>query len=198
MGRAADPSRRTLLVFCLGLAVLLGAPRHASADPAEVRRHLLAGVEAFQAGRYETALIEFRVVGRSPSPPADLAFYLGPTLHKLGRHAEAAEVLLAVPAPRELLAELYLGQALYQQRLFLAAREVFVGLRGRGLGPRLEGVVDRYVGLVEALYAAAPPIVVAGVYETAAVRELAAGRSRLAALYRREAAEIRQRAGDRR
>jgi hypothetical protein len=149
-------------------------------------------VQAFQSGRYEAALVEFRFVERAGAPP-DLGFYLGPTLHKLGRHAEAAEVLLALAEPRDTLAELYLAQALYQQRLFLAARRSFAGLRGR-LGPRLDAVAERYVALIDGLYAAAPPASVASFYLLGATREGAEGRPRLAELFQREAEEVRTRA----
>src|ERR1051326_7072843 len=70
-------------------------------------RHLLAGVRAFKDGRYEEALVELRVVARAPDAPADLAFYLGPTLYKLARYREALGVFASSRAAPDALTDFY-------------------------------------------------------------------------------------------
>jgi len=137
-----------LIALCLGLC----ASGLAAADATP--GHLLAGVRAFKEGRYEEALVELRVVARSPGAPADLAFYLGPTLYKLGRHREAISVFVTSRAPRDALSDFYLGQAYYQARLYRKARGVFAGLRARGLGPALDAAAGRYLDSIDAAYRA--------------------------------------------
>src|SRR5438132_2378176 len=115
--------------------IALGAS--ARADDS-TQRHLLAGVRAFKAQHYEEALVEFRVVQRASDAPADLAFYLGPTLVKLGRDREAIAVFVASTAPRDALTDFYLGEAYYHERMYRKARATFAALRANGLGPVLD------------------------------------------------------------
>lgn len=134
--------------------VALAVP--ARADDDSTTRHLLAGVRAFKDARYEDALVELRVVQRAPDAPADLAFYLGPTLVKLGRDREAIAVFVTSRAPRDALSDFYLGEAYYHASLYRKARAVFAGLRSRGLGPVLDEAAARYVAAVDAVYLAPP------------------------------------------
>jgi len=125
-------------------------------DGGATARHLQAGVEAFRDGRYDDALVELRVVQRARDAPPDLAFYLGPTLVKLGRDREAIAVFVASTAPRDLLADFYLGEAYYHERMYRKARATFAGLRAHGLGPVLDDAAGRYVARVDAVYDRAP------------------------------------------
>lgn len=143
---------RTLCCFL----IVLGISARADADEAATSRHLLAGVRAFKAARYEEALVELRIVARAPDAPSDLAFYLGPTLYKLGRYRESIAAFMTSRAPRDALSDFYLGEAYYQQKLFRKAHQVFAALRTRGLGPALDEAAARYVAAVETLYKAAP------------------------------------------
>jgi hypothetical protein len=136
----------SLAILCLGCAL-------AYADTATAR-HLTAGVQAFKNGRFDEALVELRVVERAADAPDDLAFYLGPTLVKLGRDREALGVLLRSRAARDALTDFYLGEAYYHLRLYRKAREVFAGLRSRGLGPALDEAATRYVRAVDEAYVA--------------------------------------------
>ena len=138
---------RWLGIVCVIIA--LAVPAHA--DDA-TNRHLLAGVRAFKAHDYETALVELRVVQRAPDAPADLAFYLGPTLVKLGRDREAIDVFVASKAPPDALADFFLGEAYYHAKLYRKARGVFAQLRERGLGPALDEAAARYVAAVDNAY----------------------------------------------
>src|ERR1044071_1503801 len=134
----------------------LGESGGVRADDSATARHILIGVRAFKAGRYDEALVELRVVARAPDAPPDLAFYLGPTLYKLQRHDEALSVFIASRAAPDPVTDFYLCQTYYQLRLFRKARAVFAALRARGLGPALHDAAGRYVAAVDAAYQTAP------------------------------------------
>lgn len=138
------------------LLAVVGLAAPARADDSTTARHLLAGVRAFKDARYEDALVELRVVQHAPDAPADLAFYLGPTLVKLGRDREAIDVFVTSRAPRDTLTDFYLGEAYYHAALYRKARGVFVALRAQGLGPVLDAAAARYVEAVDAIYQAPP------------------------------------------
>jgi tetratricopeptide (TPR) repeat protein len=125
--------------------------------------HLLDGVRHFREGRYAEALVEFRVIEKAPDAPPDLAFYLGPTLYKLGRFEEALKVFVRAPE-RDALTDFYLGQTYYQLKLYRKAREVFVALRSRGLGPKLAEAAGRYVAEVDRAYQSPPSDAVVDAY----------------------------------
>src|SRR5262249_44064137 len=133
--RVRRPLVRHVIVAIAVAVVAAVAP--ARGDDGGTARHLLAGVRAFKDGRYEEALVELRVGARAPDAPADLAFYLGPTLYKLGRYRDALDVFVSSSAPADALTDFYLGQTYYQLRLYRKARALFAALRTRGLGPAL-------------------------------------------------------------
>ena len=154
----------TARILCAAIAALAalglapGGSGPLRADDAATARHLLLGVRAFKAERYDEALVELRLVARSADAPADLAFYLGPTLYKLQRYDEALGVFAASRAAPDALTDFYRGQTYYQLRLFRKARAVFAELRARGLGPALHDAAGRYVALVDAAYQTPPAI----------------------------------------
>lgn len=168
---------------------------HARADdarpaaPSAVGRHLLTGVRAFKDGRYEEALVELRIVARAPDAPADLAFYLGPTLYKLGRYREALATFAASRAAPDALTDFYQGETCYQLKLYRKARAVFAGLRTRGLGPVLDEAAARYVDLIDAAYQAAPATSTIDYYVDQGL-ELAGGNPVVAAEYLDEARQV--------
>jgi tetratricopeptide (TPR) repeat protein len=141
--------------LCVAIAVLV-AGAELRADDTTTVRHLLLGVRAFKAERYDEALVELRLVARRPDAPADLAFYLGPTLYKLGRHDEALAVFAGSRAAPDALTDFYRGQTYYQVRLYRKARAVFAALRARGLGPALDDAAGRYIAAVDAAYQVPP------------------------------------------
>lgn len=140
------------------MLIALGISGELRADGAATARHLLQGVRAFKAEHYDEALVELRMVARAPDAPANLAFYLGPTLYKLQRYDEALQVFAASSAPRDALTDFYVGQTYYQLRLFRKARAVFSELRASGLGPALREAAGRYLAIVDAVYQAPPPV----------------------------------------
>ncbi len=146
----------TSLGLCVALGLALGGSRELRADDGATARHLLLGVRAFKAEHYVEALVELRLVARAPDAPADLAFYLGPTLYKLQRYDEALAVFVGSRGVPDALTAFYLGQTYYQLRLFRKARAVFAELRARDLGPTLHDAAGRYVAAVDAGYQTAP------------------------------------------
>ena len=148
---------RLWIGIALAVALAVAAPARAdSGDDGATAAHLLAGVHAFRDGNYEEALVELRVVARAPDAPADLAFYLGPTLYKLGRYREALAVFVTSKAAPDPLTDFYLGQTYFQLNLFRKARGVFAGLHARGIGPVLDAAAARYLDTIDAAYSAAP------------------------------------------
>ena len=144
-------------VLCVAL-IALAVSGELRADGAGTARHLLQGVRAFKAERYDEALVELRMVARAPDAPANLAYYLGPTLYKLQRYDEALRVFVGSSAARDALTDFYLGQTCYQLRLFRKARTVFGELRASDLGPALREAAGRYLAIVDAVYRAPPPV----------------------------------------
>lgn len=57
----------------------------------EATKHNLAGIEAYRAGRWETARQEFSTAVHLDPTLAEAHFNLALTLHRLGEHAEAAK-----------------------------------------------------------------------------------------------------------
>ena len=137
------------VVWALCAVIALGVS--ARADDS-TRRHLLAGVRAFKAQHYEEALVELRVVQLAADAPADLAFYLGPTLVKLGRDREAIDVFVTSSVAADPLADFFLGEAYYHTKLYRKARGTFAALRARGLGPALDEAAARYIAAIDAAY----------------------------------------------
>jgi tetratricopeptide (TPR) repeat protein len=179
------------------LALLWSSLTSAAAwgDETSTSARLMAGVRAFQGGDYERALAQFRAVARAADAPADLAFYLGPTLYKLARYEEALEVFADAPAPLDPLTELYLAQTRYQLHLYRGARASFQAARAHGLGPRLDGLTGAYLATIDALYAHLPGREVAARYLETGHARLAVGRPVLAAAYLQEALEVARLSG---
>ena len=119
----------------LALAALLLA---AEPPPPASESHLVAGAEAFRAGSYEKALVEFRVAEALGSTEA--SWYTAASLLKLGRSEDAVEAfVLAERGGRsagDALLEVYRGEACYAVRLYLCADRWFESAASRA-GPRL-------------------------------------------------------------
>jgi tetratricopeptide (TPR) repeat protein len=172
-------------VRSLIIALVIFVSAGAAAEPTSTR--LLDGVRAFQSGDYGRALAAFEDVGSRADAPADLAFYLGPTLYKLGRYTDALDVFLRARGDADLLSGFYLAQTYYRLGLYRKARGLFVELRARGLGPRLGAAADLHVQLIDALFTAGPPPAAIDSYLTQGRKLVAAGRAALAAEYFDEA-----------
>lgn len=176
------------LAFAL---VLFTATAAVAAD--DTAAHLMAGVRAFQDGRYDEALVELRFVERSGDAPDDLAFYLGPTLYKLGRYTEALLVFRRSRVTPDTLTLFYLGQTFYQLALYDHARETFQRAAARGLGPRLDAAARKYIDTIERLQQIAPGTATVDVYLDTGSRMRARGEPLLASIYLDEALRLEAR-----
>src|SRR5919201_685559 len=90
-----------------------------AADP-----HLVSGAQHFRDGRYEQALIEFKVAERLGAS-AEVLWYQAATLVKLGRSEEAVQVFdraeHLAPNAKDAVMQYYRAMALYQARLYSLA-----------------------------------------------------------------------------
>jgi tetratricopeptide (TPR) repeat protein len=136
--------------FVLLSLLLTGTVGPASANPSSVTEHLLAGVRAFRAGRFDSALVEFRQVEQLGGA-SDLALYLGPTLYKLDRLQEARAVLAAYhrTGARDPVADYYLGLSYYRFGFLRLARETFLALDAHEAGPQLAEGARRFVAEID-------------------------------------------------
>lgn len=181
--------------LCVAVLIGLCATAYGQGDPAPASttpKHLLAGVRAFKAAHYEEALVELKIVARASDAPDDLAFYLGPTLYKLGRYQDALGVFLGSRAAPDTLTDFYLAQTYYRLALYRNARGVFVDLRTRGLGPALDAAAGEYIATIDRGYAQAPQPVVVEAY---VAQGLALSDPRLATAYLEEARQVDELAG---
>jgi tetratricopeptide (TPR) repeat protein len=154
-------ARSGVVVSGLMLCVSSGHAQPARApaapyDSATAQALLLDGVRAFRAERYEDALVLFRRV-EAEQQPADIGFYLGTALHKLGRHLEALGAFRAAHRAglREPIADYYLAVSCYRLGMWTRARQGFAALFGPAapdspvLGPRLQQGAQRFLTTIE-------------------------------------------------
>lgn len=164
-----QPGRRSLAI--LGAALLAALCLSATpGEPADATQAaLLAGVRAFRGERYEEALAAFRRLQAGGQVP-DIGLYLGMTLHKLGRHAEALTAfrLARQAGAQEPVAEYYQAVSCYRLGLLARAHGLFTRLQqGAVLGPRLQQGAGRFLQALDA--ASGQPSLLAR-YEAAAAR----------------------------
>jgi tetratricopeptide (TPR) repeat protein len=165
-------------------AISAAAPGSAGTDT-----HLLAGARHFRDGRFDAALVEFRVAAKvGASGPA--RWYEGAALVKLGRHEEAIESFAGAaadhPASRDGLLDYYRAVALYELRLYLSADELLTGVEG-GVGPRVAAQIRELRERIGRAATDEPERTTLAWYEERARVARAAGRSALADAYAREA-----------
>lgn len=150
-------SQPVRLVLPLLLLLLLPPAKAQDEGP---RHELLRGVRAFRAARYEEALAIFRRVG-SQGEVREIGFYLGTTLHKLGRHEEALVAFRAAARAglREPVAAYYQAVSCYRLGMLQRARLGFASLvQGEASpGPRLREGARRFLHSIEAALPGLPP-----------------------------------------
>jgi hypothetical protein len=97
--------------------------------------HLLVGAQAFRDGRYDQALVEFRVAQKLGA--ADAAGYAAATLVKLGRPEEAVEAFGVIrDETGDALLGYYQAIACYDARLYVCADRLLAAV-GERAGPRI-------------------------------------------------------------
>ena len=111
--------------------LLLGLVLSAGPDPAD--GHLIAGASAFREGRFDEALVEFRVAQKLGA--AEAGDYAAATLVKLGRPEDAVDLFGRTAAkPGDSLLSYYRAIACYDAKLYLCADRLLADV-GAQAGP---------------------------------------------------------------
>ncbi len=163
-----------------------------SAGPA-AGEHLLAGAGAFRDGRFDAALVEFRVAEKLGAPEAGA--YAGAALVKLGRADDAVEAFAASPPGDDDLLDWYRAVACFDAELYGCAQRALAGLDHAG--PTVAAEVARLRGEIARVLAPEPAPTSVDWYLGRCEARRAEGRAALAAAYCREAAELGGRRPDR-
>jgi hypothetical protein len=177
-------------VITIGLSAVLAFA--ITAGPA-ADEHLLAGAGAFRDGRFETALVEFRVAEKLGAP--DAGAYAAAALVKLGRPEEALEGFASSPAGDDDLLDWYRALACYDARLYTCAARLLAGLDRAG--PKAAAEVAKLRSEIARVLAPEPAKVSIEWYLARCNDRRVEGRSTLAVAYCREAADLGNRRADR-
>lgn len=177
-----------MIAFGLPVALAIAI----SAAPGGAEEHLLRGAAEFRERRFEAALVEFRVAGRLGAPGAE--GYAASALVMLERPEEALEAFAAAPPDGDALLAWYHALALYQARLYTAASRALAAIDVGG--PRVAAEVAKLRAATARVIAAEPSVSTVDWYQARCEERRAAGRTVLAALYCREAAELGARRRD--
>jgi hypothetical protein len=171
----------------LALLLTMGASS-AGAD-----EHLLAGAERFREGRFEEALIEFRVAARLGAKETDP--YVASALVKLGRHEEAVELFGGGDAPGpDALIDYYRALACWGARLYGCADRLLAGIGDRS-GPKVAEQAVRLRAAIAVELRRPPTQAALEWYRGRCADEKRTGRTALAGAYCREAAAVAARRG---
>ena len=154
---------------------------------------LLAGAGAFRDGRFDAALVEFRVAEKLGAPEAGA--YAGAALVKLGRAEEALEAFASAPPGDDDLLDWYRAVACYDAKLYTCAGRILARLEHAG--PKAAGEIARLRAEVVRVLGPEPSAASVDWYLARCEARRAEGRSALAAAYCREAADLGARRPDR-
>lgn len=172
-----------------GLAALACALLLSSGMGGEV--HLVNGARHFRDGRYEEALVEFRVAAKLNVRQAPA--YVGASLVKLERFEEAIEAFGAGDgAGSDALLDYYRALACYGARLYACAAEVLAGVGDRS-GPKLAEQAAKIRADVASRLAVEPTPATIEWYATRCAERRREGRTALAHAYCAEAAALAKR-----
>jgi tetratricopeptide (TPR) repeat protein len=177
-------------VIAIGLNVILAVA--ISASPA-ADEHLLAGAGAFRDGRFEAALVEFRVAERLGA--SDATGYAGAALVKLGRPEEALEAFAAAPRSDDSLLTWYHAVACYDARLYTCAARLLDRIDLEG--PRASRELARLRAEVARVLEPEPTAAAVEWYLARCEERHGTDRGAVAAAYCREAATLGARRQDR-
>lgn len=173
--------------MCLAFACFAATLAFADEPPGD--SHLVAGVDAFRAQRFDTALVEFKVA-RTLGARGEVAWYIAATLTKLHRSEEALEAFAAArteaPEAGDALLDYYEAMACYEAQLFLCADALLARVEA-GAGPRVAGQAKKVRADIAAALALEPPVAAIDACLMDGRRALAEARTSLAALRFEEA-----------
>jgi hypothetical protein len=175
-------------VIATGLALALAIAAGPAAD-----EHALAGAGAFRDGRFEVALVEFRVAEKLGA--RWVGEYTAATLVKLGRPEEALEAFAASPPGADDLLDWYRALACYGARLYVCAGRLLASLDRAG--PKAAAEAGKLRAEIGRALAPEPTPASIDWYLARCEQRRGEGRSVLAAAYCREAADLGGRRSDR-
>ena len=171
----------------LWVLLALGVTGPAFAGDAEL--HLRAGAAHFRAGRYEEAVVEFKVA-RELGAAGESPWYVAAALTRAGRHLEALEAFdEAAEVASESADALFLyyrGVACSETQLVTCAAESFERA-SRSAGPKVAEQARRLAAEALVLLTTEPPRTAIDALLTRAADQGHAGRGRLVRIFGREA-----------
>jgi hypothetical protein len=176
------------------IAHALGLLLAASLSSAGADEHLLAGAQRFREGRFEEALVEFRVAKRLGAQDVDS--YVASALVKLGRHEEAVELFGGGEEPGpDPLVDYYRALACWGARLYGCADRLLAGIGDRS-GPRVGAEAARLRAEIAVELRKEPARGTIDWYAGRCAEEMRSGRHALAGAYCREAVGLAARRPD--
>jgi tetratricopeptide (TPR) repeat protein len=153
--------------------------------------HLVNGARHFRDGRYQEALVEFRVAAKLGIRQAPA--YAGASLVKLERFEEAIEAFGAGDgAGSDALLDYYRALACYGARLYACAAEILAGVGDRS-GPKLAQQAAKIRADIATRFAVEPTPTVIEWYATRCAERRREGRTAVARAYCSEAAALSKR-----
>jgi len=181
------------------LAALLAGTLTAAAFAQAGDPHLRLGAAHFRAGRFDEAVVEFKVA-RALGSGDEAPWYVAAALTRAGRNLDALEAFeeAAEIAPRsaDALFLYYRGVACSQAQLVVCAAESFE-LAASSSGPRVAEQARRLAAEARALLAAEPPRAAIDTLLARAEDGARKGRARLSLAFAREAGALAARRLDR-
>lgn len=182
----------------VGIALVLLLAAAGARGDAAADAHLLAGGRHFRDGRFEEALLEFRVAGRL-GRTASALWYSGAALVKLGRHEEAVEAFAAAEAVDrggdDAMLAYYRAVALYESHLLVSADRA-LSAAGDGVGPRIAAQIADLRRKIATVLARVPEAAEIDAYHRRAEDAVESGRPALAAAFLWEAVALAERRRD--
>jgi tetratricopeptide (TPR) repeat protein len=155
------------------------------------QEQLVSGARHFREGRYEEALVEFRVAAKLGA--RDAPAYVGASLVKLERFEDAIEAFGGRDgAGSDALLDYYRALACYGARLYACAAEILAGV-GERSGPKLAEQAAKLRADIAARLAVEPTPATIEWYADRCAERQREGRTAVARAYCAEAAALSKR-----
>jgi tetratricopeptide (TPR) repeat protein len=181
------------------LSALLVSTAAAPAFAQDGDQHLRLGAAHFRAGRFEEAVVEFKVA-RELGSTDDGQWYIAAALTRAGRHLDALEAFseAAELAPRsaDALFLYYRGVACSEAQLVVCAATSFE-LAAKSAGPKVAEQARRLAGEARALLVTEPPRAAIDELVSRAEDAQRKQRKRLSGVFAQEAAALASKRSDR-
>lgn len=156
------------------------------------QEQLVSGAHHFREGRYEEALVEFRVAAKLGA--RDAPAYVGASLVKLERFEDAIEAFGGRDgAGSDALLDYYRALACYGARLYACAAEILAGVGKERSGPKLAEQAAKLHADIAARPAVEPTPATIEWYTDRCAERRREGRTAVARAYCAEAAALSKR-----